>query len=179
MKTVLSPARESHFQGFEVVKNVFFDGALWDQILGALFDVFVAILVSTWVPGGSILAPLGVSFGTLVSRCVFDAKMVHFGDLSQTRETALVRPNGLARERYYTIWVPMCQYSYVAMLLCSCVAVLLCLRSYVAVSMCLCLCLCVYVSMCLCVYGSMGLWVYGFVGLYCTVAMQLCCCVAV
>ena len=53
VKTVLPPARESHFQGFEVVKNVFFDGALWDQILGALFDVLLRFWSPRGYPGGA------------------------------------------------------------------------------------------------------------------------------
>ncbi len=83
VKTVLPLARESYFRGFDVCKTSIFYKRAFGISFGEHFSSFFVILGSIWVPGWSILAPPGVSFGSAFFRCVLDAKMVHFGGSRQ------------------------------------------------------------------------------------------------
>ena len=76
-KTVISFAREPYFHSLSVCKEVFFVSTLSVPAFGDTFCRFGAILGSMWIPGETILAPRGLSFGTLILRCFFEAELVH------------------------------------------------------------------------------------------------------
>ena len=63
-----------------------------------------------WDAIGRTLGAFGVTFGIPILRCVFDAKIVHFGGSLQERETAAVTPGGLARGRFNTILATLATY---------------------------------------------------------------------